>query len=312
VLLINDASTDNTYDKLLEWERKYPNQIFLFNNRTNIRQGASRNIGIKFATGKYIGFVDSDDWIESIMYETLITAAEISKCEVVNCCFYLNKDISPAVNTEIEPGADIFYYLLDDDNKSEFIVKNIIDPTVVTKIYKRDFLIDNSIFFPEGIIFEDHFFIEMINVYLTSYVLMTDKLYHYCMTPHSITRSGNSAAHYDIIIASNYLWNECIERGLFQKPYGASLEYRFIYYYWCIGLKMFTLFHDPIPYNTILQIKADILSKIPDCISNPYIVERLNTDSLVKILLKILVIPTTKNELKQIVDRLKQERLFIL
>lgn len=69
IILVNDASTDNTLEKLLLWETRYSDNILVITYEQNIRQGGARNIGLNYATGDYIGFVDSDDWIEPDMYD---------------------------------------------------------------------------------------------------------------------------------------------------------------------------------------------------------------------------------------------------
>ncbi|MDL2301840.1 glycosyltransferase family 2 protein [Lachnospiraceae bacterium OttesenSCG-928-D06] len=307
VLLINDASTDDTYNKLLHWEQLYPNQILLFNNEHNMRQGTSRNIGIHYATGKYIGFVDADDWIEPNMYEKLITIAEYANCDIVSCnlTHSQNKNSSSATQEH-----DIVYYMFDDNNRSDFIASETLNTYVVTKVYRRSFILENSIFFPQEVIFEDHFFIEMLKVYLSSVAILEDELYHYCATPNSTVRCHNSAAHFDIIKTSKYLWAECTSRGLFQKPFGSALEYRLIYYYWFVGSKMLVVFHNPIPYDTLIQIKSDIIEMIPDFRENIYLTDYFVPQPLTSILTKILSLPLSKSEFIQLIDKIKKINLF--
>ena len=61
VILIDDCSTDRTLDKLMYYEEKYPDNILLIALKENVRMGAARNLALKYATGEYISFVDSDD-----------------------------------------------------------------------------------------------------------------------------------------------------------------------------------------------------------------------------------------------------------
>lgn len=51
----------------------------------NGRQGRARNIGLEYAKGEYVGFVDSDDWIEADMYESMLQEAKIYNSDVVHC-----------------------------------------------------------------------------------------------------------------------------------------------------------------------------------------------------------------------------------
>ena len=62
IIIINDFSTDNSNEIITNYIQKYSN-IKLINTDHNIGAGLSRNIGIREASGEYIGFVDCDDWV---------------------------------------------------------------------------------------------------------------------------------------------------------------------------------------------------------------------------------------------------------
>ena len=73
IICVNDGSTDNSL-KILEDNAIRDDRIKIINQK-NKKQGAARNAGMKIATGEYIGFVDSDDWIDLDFYEKLYNAA---------------------------------------------------------------------------------------------------------------------------------------------------------------------------------------------------------------------------------------------
>lgn len=75
IIAIDDGSTDCSMDILNEYEKKYPNKIKVLQNEKNLGQSATRNRGLKEASGEYIGFLDSDDYVNHKMYQTMYEGA---------------------------------------------------------------------------------------------------------------------------------------------------------------------------------------------------------------------------------------------
>lgn len=73
IICINDGSTDNSLEILEEYAKK-DDRIKII-NQENKKQGAARNRGIEIAQGEFIGFVDSDDWVDLDYFEKLYTTA---------------------------------------------------------------------------------------------------------------------------------------------------------------------------------------------------------------------------------------------
>lgn len=84
IILVNDGSKDNSAQIMADYVRKYPDKIKSF-NKENGGLSDARNFGIDRAAGDYIGFVDSDDYINSSMYEEMIELAEKHDAEMVIC-----------------------------------------------------------------------------------------------------------------------------------------------------------------------------------------------------------------------------------
>ncbi|MGE4513601.1 MAG: glycosyltransferase family 2 protein [Chryseobacterium sp.] len=84
ILVVNDGSTDNSAQIITDYARKYPNKIKSF-HKENGGLSDARNFGIDRATGDYIGFVDSDDYITPNMYEDMVGLAEKHNAEMVIC-----------------------------------------------------------------------------------------------------------------------------------------------------------------------------------------------------------------------------------
>ena len=83
VLLIDDGSTDSSGIICDDWATK-DNRIKVV-HQTNQGLGPARNSGLNIAEGRYVAFVDSDDWIEQDMYETLYAKLKEYDCDVATC-----------------------------------------------------------------------------------------------------------------------------------------------------------------------------------------------------------------------------------
>lgn len=83
IIVIEDCSPDNSKDILKEYEKKYKDKIKVFHNKTNKGIGYNRNLGIKNATGKYVAFVDSDDYVDFNYFEKMYDYAEENECDLV-------------------------------------------------------------------------------------------------------------------------------------------------------------------------------------------------------------------------------------
>lgn len=75
IILVDDGSFDHSIEILKEYEKKYFNKVKVLQNEKNLGQSAARNRGIKEASGEYIGFVDSDDYVNCHMYQTMYEEA---------------------------------------------------------------------------------------------------------------------------------------------------------------------------------------------------------------------------------------------
>lgn len=185
IILVNDASTDKTFEKLCAWEAKYPDIVMVIQCEENKKPGGARNIGMNYAGGKYIAFVDADDILEEDMYELLFEAAA-KQCDVAICqssreIVYDRKKVSKKEIIEITS----------DQERQEFLEKNF-NMAVWNKIYLHDFLIENNINFIEGVIYEDIYFSELVKRCCTKVYITDDILYHHILNEKSISCDTNS------------------------------------------------------------------------------------------------------------------------
>lgn len=273
IIIVDDGSTDNTMDKLIMWQAKYPFQIQIIRNSKNRRQGTCRNIGLQKAKCEYIGFVDADDWLEPDMYEKLLTVADIGKCDVVHC--ESSKDTEFRYwTTQQEKYTGRLDRLIVIDNaedRGRMIASNLLGTYVVTKLYRRSFLEKSRMRFPEKLLFEDIFWMGLLNCYAEKIGLVEERLYHYYMNPDSVSRVRNQEQNRDIMQVNRLLWEEYKKRGLLESDFAQALSYEMLCTYYLTTVKMIFLRYDEIPYDMFYETQQEILEMVPDFASNPYI-----------------------------------------
>lgn len=143
IIVINDGSKDNTEELV----KKYNDKRIKYYKNTNHGIGYTRNFGIDKATGKYIMFLDSDDYVEKNICEELYNKAEKDKLDLVICDFYKEYDngkketikTSSFKNSSLKENPDII---------TEFL-------SPWAKLYKRELIVNNNIKFVENLKYED-------------------------------------------------------------------------------------------------------------------------------------------------------------
>ena len=142
IIVINDGSTDNSKDII----NKYLGKI-VFIDKKNEGIGKTRNLGIKKAKGKYVMFIDSDDYITPFCAERMYERAVQDNLDIVISNYYTdNNGLITEVNFPPFSSASI----LEDAS-----ILNKVNLGPCNKIYKRDLLIKNSIYFEEELKYED-------------------------------------------------------------------------------------------------------------------------------------------------------------
>jgi len=156
VIMVNDASTDKSRDIAAKYMQK-DSRIKILDFEERKGQGFARNRAIETAKGEYIGFVDSDDFIEPDMFELLYNSAKSNDTDISMCQVREYDDINEEYITSD------YYSLADLSCFGENIFsaqdtkKQILDINVAlwNKIYKREYLNKIGEKFPEGFIYED-------------------------------------------------------------------------------------------------------------------------------------------------------------
>lgn len=98
VIVVDDRSTDNTAEVVLQYQKNAGIQITLLENTVNAGPGVSRNKGIQYAKSEYVCFCDSDDWYDPDYLEQMVQASKNGQADMVLCN---SRKVTPKGNTDI-------------------------------------------------------------------------------------------------------------------------------------------------------------------------------------------------------------------
>lgn len=174
IICINDASTDNTAQTV---KKINDPRIRLINNEQNLGISLTRN------RGKYIGFIDSDDFVDPDFYEKLHRAAVANDAEVVTAA----TSVEWPDKTKIWAGRPGVCTGFADK------LKAVRNGSCWNKLYQTGFLREHKLEFPAGLIAEDNFFIIRCLHCCAGLAVIDDTRYHYIMMPSSLTHDPQKA-----------------------------------------------------------------------------------------------------------------------
>lgn len=205
IVLVNDGSTDESLALCREWEKK-DHRIKVI-TKENGGLSSARNAGVAVASAPYVGFVDSDDFIEPDMYERLLTAlrnesADMSACGLRSC--YSNY-IAERPNTGISCLSNV-------EAMKEMISHHSLYVCSVVKLYPTKLVREHP--FQEGVTSEDVFFIADIFPHVQKVAVDMTPCYNWMRRGGSISTKPFNDSSLDVVAAYEY----CADRLLDDYP----------------------------------------------------------------------------------------------
>ncbi len=265
IILVDDGSTDSTFEKLCVWEQQYPDSILVIRLLENSKQGTARNIGMQYATGRYLGFTDSDDYVSPEMFQTLYDYHQREDVDCVVCARY--DEYEDGRRTIVGPLED---ELLDLSNQRYpgVVIHTKAPAGVVQHLYKKEWIKNLDIWFPERLTYEDNFFDGIINYYMKKVWLIKTPLYHYRINNVSTVQKKNSLHHLDRLKIELMKLEELIDRGLFEI-YRENIEFEFLQLYFANSIIMLLNRFDELPEGVLLEMQQTVKNLFPGWMENP-------------------------------------------
>ena len=206
IILVDDGSTDRSYDIMCSYAEKHMN-IRIF-QQENKKLGAARNLGIRYANGKYIFFLDSDDYIKENCLEELYGRAEAGKLDFVTYDSDIfvegavaGRKFSTYDRSAVGINEDKIYQGMDYLN-SYFLIGGV-HVSACLSYYNAEFLKKYQIFFEEQVYYEDNEFSLKVYCNAQSLMYLSKKLYMRRYRENSIMTSKCGIVHLQSALKMN-------------------------------------------------------------------------------------------------------------
>ena len=206
IILVNDGSRDESFSVCEQFREKDPRIVLV--DKSNSGVSDTRNCGMTLASGKYVQFVDSDDYIEPDFTERLVTAAETNNADLVIAPYWMvipaNSCKAGQALESLQENLGIEEKRPDDVREYGFLPEGIYDrdtfalrlmekpasffySVLWNKLYRRDILVDNHLQFTSEVRWaEDLVFNLEYILYANVFVSIPKAGYHYVQNPQSI------------------------------------------------------------------------------------------------------------------------------
>lgn len=272
IILVDDASTDETLSRLKEYEARYPEHILVVACDKNGGQGQARNTGLSYATGDYCMFIDADDTVLPALAATLYEACALTVSDIAICgCNWLQQE--RVVRSETVP--DAYYDLTRPDDKKTFLLTHGCKASVWAKLYRTSFLRENGILFPSEGKMEDLYFHEIACMKARRAVSVDADLYDYRLNENGTMFSDKLKTYFmDTYRMQLAAYERLSEEGLLA---GYEDEFALIFYVKGFVEPMgrmldgdFGIVYDE---EKAALLKTTILRLFPDIVNNRYVTQ---------------------------------------
>lgn len=207
IICVDDGSDDGSELILKYYDEK---GLIKLLTQTNLGVSAARNLGIKNAKADFVAFVDADDYIEPDFLEKLYNAA--IKFDADIAC-------GSIIRENEKEGIELLAYndfCIAETIRDKFILAGVPQSNYVwNKIYRKEKIISEQIFFLEGTVYEDYLFTSQILEKLGRLVSVPNVSYHYYKHSASLIKNNSDKNRADKLAAHSSLVEKCLRHNIY-------------------------------------------------------------------------------------------------
>lgn len=192
VICIDDGSNDQSVKIIEQYANENSNLQISIIEQKNFGPGAARNNGIRHAQGDYVCFIDADDYIEPGKFLYLFENVKQNQLDVLCYGYRLVYESNNEIRYEAEPTIDTTQGKV--LNGPQFFCQTSFLPVVWNALYRRQFLVDNNLWFMEGVYHEDQDFPPRVFCLAKQIARYPEIVYNYVQREGGIMRNTNNVA----------------------------------------------------------------------------------------------------------------------
>ncbi len=274
IIAVNDASTDDSLIVLNWYKNHYPDKFKVIDLTENVKQGGAKNAGLDIASGEYIGFVDSDDFIKPDMFEKMLNKAKESGADVVGCDYTVTYEHSYEIFQVVENSKEDQVGILDDKRHKSLI----LDPgSLVVKIYKRELFEEPILRFPQKIFYEDNAIATRLFIRAKHFEYVKEPLYYYYQHNASTVHVITEERCINRLESMRIMLKMAKEDGSLDE-YHDEIEFRFLNLFYQNTLFSYMQGVKHTRASFIRKLGKEMKESFPDFQKNPYYLERVNAE----------------------------------
>ena len=285
-IFVDDASDDDglTWKELQKIEAESPENVLIVQSDKNVGPGGARNIGISYATGEYLQFIDADDEFVLDGLEKLYRIAEENQTDIIQFNHILTKGDIQRVN-KVSVGNRLEEIKTDED-RIKFLNATIVTYGCTNKFYRLSLIQKAEAKFAEECVYEEPLFVYPLFLYAERVYLCEEGLYVYHLHDGSVVTSRIGKQLLDHPDVQLRLLEYCMTRTDLYQRFSGVIECYFLWSYYCETILFTGERKDAfLPVEYLTQMQAVCLKLFPNWRENKYI---LNTSSKVQNLMESL------------------------
>ncbi len=304
-IFVDDASSDKgaTLTKLQEFERQYPENVIIVHCNENGKLGTASNIGLSYATGKYLQFLDADDELVTNAISDLHDMAERMNSDIIQYCHTLIMNGKRQINPPIKTG---LFEIVTPNQRRPFLNSTLVTYGRTNKFFKLEFVKGVDSHFAEHMIYEEPKFVYPLFLYAERVYITASSYYLYYLHENSIVTSQLGMRILDHPNVQLQLLQDCMKRYDKFIENRDVIELYFLWTFYCETIYFASENPDaclPLEYFKYMQKVCRQL--FPNWKNNPQIQEL--GDGIMKLLQSIENQFFSQNELDNYIKRIVKE-----